>query len=112
MLTVMLKVLKRILLVVGLVAIVGIAIFFFFSVWQDVRNLYAVAVSNQSQTMLKNPNMKILIVTAATLVAGIIFGIGIAFPGKRRYGTQEIDKRVAERLADPDSSGPGGGAPR
>jgi len=105
MLTAMLKVLKRVLLVVGLVAIVGIALFFFFSVWQDVRNLYSVAVANQSTPSVKNPNGKILAVTGATLVAGIVFGIGVAFPGKRRYDQEQVDEQVAKRLAE--TSGPG-----
>jgi len=96
----MLKVLKRVLLIIGLVAIVGLALYFFFVVWQDVRNLWAVAVSNQSATQLSNPRWKILVTTGLTLVAGVILGLGIAFPSKRRYDEAELDKRVAKQLEE------------
>jgi uncharacterized membrane protein (DUF106 family) len=100
MLALMLKVLKRALLIVGGLGIVAAVFYHFFVVWQDVRNLYSVAVSNQSTPSVQNPNVKIIIVMLTVLVAGVILGIGIAFPGKKHLTPDDVEKQVRQKLED------------
>ena len=73
------KVLKSVLLVVGLLAIAGAAALLVKNAW-DLRVLYEVAMANKSQPSVGNPTNLVLIGAGLAVVGGIVFGLGIGLP--------------------------------
>ena len=73
------KVLKSVLLVVGLLAIAGAGALLVKNAW-DLGNLYNVAMDNKNQTSVVNPTSLVLIGAGLAAVGGIVFGLGIGLP--------------------------------
>jgi hypothetical protein len=97
------KIIKNILLVLGLLAIIAVGVMAFFN-WQDIRNLYFVGTANQSSTRLENPNTEILITLGAGMLAGVILGMGIAFPRRRKPSQKDLDEMVQKGIKAHDEA--------
>jgi len=73
------KVLKGVLVVVGLLAVAGAAGLLVKNVW-DLRVLYEVAMANKSQPSVANPTNLVLIGAGLAALGGIVLGLGIGLP--------------------------------
>jgi hypothetical protein len=73
------KVLKSVLLVVGLLAIAGAAALLIKNAW-DLRVLYEVAMANKSQPSVANPTNLVLIGAGLGAAGGVVLGLGIGLP--------------------------------
>jgi hypothetical protein len=73
------KVLKGVLVVVGLLAVAGAAALLVKNVW-DLRILYEVAMANKSQPSVVNPTNLVLIGAGLAVAGGIVLGLGIGLP--------------------------------
>jgi hypothetical protein len=73
------KVLKSVLVVLGLLAVAGAAGLLVKNVW-DLRILYEVAMANKSQPSVVNPTNFVLIGAGLAAVGGIVLGLGLGLP--------------------------------
>jgi hypothetical protein len=73
------KVLKSVLVVVGLLAVAGAAGLLVKNVW-DLRILYEVAMANKSQPSVANPTNLVLIGAGLAVLGGLVLGVGAALP--------------------------------
>jgi hypothetical protein len=78
------KVLKSVLVVLGLLAVAGAAALLVKNVW-DLRILYEVAMANKSQPSVGNPTNLVLVGAGLAAVGGVVLGLGIGLP--RRTAT-------------------------
>lgn len=104
------KILKGLLLVVGLV-VLAVGGYFLFDAWLEVRNIWAIANSMRSTTST-NPVPTVLIAAAVAALGGLILGIGIGFPTRsqrsiRRQALQDAsdmrEAAIRQRVGGSDS---------
>jgi hypothetical protein len=95
------KVLKGVLLVVGLLAIAGAAgLLIYNSI--SLRILYEVAMSNKSQASLSNPTNLVLIGAGLGAAGGLALGLGIGLPRRTAAGLRHetIEELHRQTTAD------------
>lgn len=95
------KVLKSLLLVIGLLAIAGAGALLVKNTW-DLRILYEVAMANKSQPSVANPTNLVLIGAGLAVVGGIVFGLGIGLPRRTANALrhQTIEELHRQTTAD------------
>ena len=98
------KVLKNVLLVIGLLVVAGAGALLVKNAW-DLRILYEIAMANKSQPSVVNPTNLVLIGAGLAVVGGLLVGLGIGMPkrtaGSVRHETLEELHRVSAPVAEP-----------
>lgn len=97
------KVLKNVLLVIGLLVVAGAGALLVKNAW-DLRILYEIAMANKSQPSVANPTNLVLIGAGLAVVGGLLVGLGIGMPrrtaGAVRHETLEELHRVSAPVAE------------
>ena len=95
------KVLKSVLVVVGLLAVAGAAGLLVKNVW-DLRVLYEVAMANKSQPSVVNPTNLVLIGAGLAALGGVVLGLGIGLPRRTHNAMrhQTIEELHRQTTAD------------
>ncbi|MHB1009281.1 MAG: hypothetical protein ACYC1E_08645 [Propionibacteriaceae bacterium] len=93
------KVLKTVLLVVGLLVVAGAAALLVKNAW-DLRVLYEVAMANKSQPSVTNPTNLVLIGAGLAAVGGLVLGLGLGLPRRtagavRQETLEDLHRKTA-----------------
>ncbi|HET7724007.1 MAG TPA: hypothetical protein VFK68_05170 [Propionibacteriaceae bacterium] len=93
------KVLKTVLLVVGLLAVAGAAALLVKNAW-DLRVLYEVAMANKSQPSVTDPTNLVLIGAGLAAVGGVVLGLGLGLPRRtagavRQETLEDLHRKTA-----------------
>lgn len=93
------KVLKTVLLVVGLLVVAGAAALLVKNAW-DLRVLYEVAMANKSQPSVANPTNLVLIGAGLAAVGGLVLGLGLGLPRRtagavRQETLEDLHRKTA-----------------
>lgn len=97
------KVLKSVLVVVGLLAVAGAAGLLVKNVW-DLRILYEVAMANKSQPSVVNPTNLVLIGAGLAAAGGIVLGLGIALPRRTPAAIRHATIEELQRQTSADAA--------
>ncbi len=103
------KVLKTVLLVVGLLVVAGAAALLVKNAW-DLRVLYEVAMANKSQPSVTNPTNLVLIGAGLAAVGGLVLGLGLGLPRRtagavRQETLEDLHRKTAADATAAESSG-------
>ncbi len=99
------KVLKNILIVVGLLVVAGAGALLVKNIW-DLRVLYEIAMANKSQASVVNPTNMVLVGAGLAAIGGLFLGLGIGIPRRTssRVGEDAVDT-YKKNLLDTGSRG-------
>lgn len=97
------KVLKNVLLVLGLLVVAGAGALLIKNAW-DLRILYEIAMANKSQPSVGNPTNLVLIGAGLAAVGGVLLGLGIGMPKRsagavRHDAIEELQRQDANQAA-------------
>jgi len=95
----MLKILKGLLIVIGVVCVV-LAIVLVVKNIIDINQLSAVASANKSNNLYPNPRNQVLIMGGAGLVGGFMLGLGLGMPSQTfKRKNEDRQKQAATQMA-------------
>lgn len=103
------KVLKWLLVLVGVAALIG-AIIYSYLGWLDLQRLVAAAESMRS-TPQPNPQQEMVLALGLCLVSGLVLGLGLGLPRRTagRIRKETLESSAAAREADIRRRAAGGG---
>ncbi|MGC3995875.1 MAG: hypothetical protein QM779_17460 [Propionicimonas sp.] len=104
------KVLKVILLVLGLVAAATAGVMLFMAMNVELKVIWEIATRYSTDTDLRDPRPNLLIISGIVLGAGLLLGLGLGLPGRLSPSQKKLDDlvetRVEERLRGASDPGP------
>lgn len=88
------RILSRILLIVGLLLLVVTGVLVVNNVW-SIQMIYQVAMANKSQASITDPIPLVLLAVAGAVIAGFITGLGLSMPkGRKKVDPTPAPKNV------------------
>lgn len=103
------KVLKSVLLVLGLIVVAGAGGILVKNAW-DLRILYEVAMANKSQPSVVNPTNLVLIGAGLAAVGGLLVGLGAGLPRRTSAAVRHETIEQLHRQATADAVAASGAA--
>ncbi|WP_156887359.1 hypothetical protein [Propionicicella superfundia] len=99
------KVLKIILLAVGLIGLIIAGSLLFMTVMIDIKVIWEIATRYGTTSGLKDPRQTVLVIAALAAGAGLALGVGLSLPTRFAPSQKKLDElveaRIQERLAEP-----------
>lgn len=88
------KVLKAILVVLGLIALTTGAVMLFMALMVELKVIWEIATRYSTDTNLRDPRQNLLIISGIVLGAGLTLGLGLGLPTRVGLSQKKLDELV------------------